>query len=571
MARRPDDDEFGDLKNIDIDDIFENDVDDLDTEETSLDPKEKKIAEDMVKYLYDEDEGADDDGESDEDESGFVDNSFELKFDDTVETTIEDSTVNDSDEDEESGNETDDNDESVEESKSDEESESVEESKSDEESESVEEVNTEPEIESKPEEKNEVEENPDEKESIEEYRKTLAAKIERENKMTGKHMFLLSNGSTEPGFNPDGTVNENADPMLIIDDPEEYENENSNDESSEKAEKDTEIEPIVSEKEVDENIEESKTETEPETKSEIESEIKPNCDEFNHVLDEEISKSKKYDYCSKDDDKISIDMLADDFRNMLKHFYAKYTEDDLVNYINDFVAKNDEEKRIFNDIFVMQYCKYSFAINFNNELAEQNLWVLAAGLFADHIEEMKYSGKINSEVISDGPSFNQNNIIEDHDIATTREYQKAQEEKYSQYKLDRTVFNISEIDDEESSSIFDDKRTLHREFYESEFYSIHKEVLTSDRFADMSSIRSEVIINEATSFIPIIDYSTGIRVVCIDTSDTDQYRLNPLIISRKVKFSFKNMSMRDVKVRVLYLDDAKYRPMAVICALKKLI
>ena len=559
MARRPDDDEFGDLKNIDIDDIFENDVDDLDTEETSLDPKEKKIAEDMVKYLYDEDEGADDDGESDEDESGFVDNSFELKFDDTVETTIEDSTVNDSDEDEESGNETDDNDESVEESKS------------DEESESVEEVNTEPEIESKPEEKNEVEENPDEKESIEEYRKTLAAKIERENKMTGKHMFLLSNGSNEPGFNPDGTVNENADPMLIIDDPEEYENENSNDESSEKAEKDTEIEPIVSEKEVDENIEESKTETEPETKSEIESEIKPNCDEFNHVLDEEISKSKKYDYCSKDDDKISIDMLADDFRNMLKHFYAKYTEDDLVNYINDFVAKNDEEKRIFNDIFVMQYCKYSFAINFNNELAEQNLWVLAAGLFADHIEEMKYSGKINSEVISDGPSFNQNNIIEDHDIATTREYQKAQEEKYSQYKLDRTVFNISEIDDEESSSIFDDKRTLHREFYESEFYSIHKEVLTSDRFADMSSIRSEVIINEATSFIPIIDYSTGIRVVCIDTSDTDQYRLNPLIISRKVKFSFKNMSMRDVKVRVLYLDDAKYRPMAVICALKKLI
>jgi hypothetical protein len=94
--------------------------------------------------------------------------------------------------------------------------------------------------------------------------------------------------------------------------------------------------------------------------------------------------------------------------------------------------------------------------------------------------------------------------------------------------------------------------------------------MTTDKFANMSTIYSNVIINEATSYIPVIDYSTGIRVVCIDTSDTDQYRLNPLIISKKVPFSFQ-FNMRNVKVRVLYLDDAKYRPMAVICALKKLI
>ncbi|MDE7099771.1 MAG: hypothetical protein K2N99_00940, partial [Malacoplasma sp.] len=134
-----------------------------------------------------------------------------------------------------------------------------------------------------------------------------------------------------------------------------------------------------------------------------------------------------------------------------------------------------------------------------------------------------------------------------------------------------TIFDITDDEDEENCSIFDDKRTLHKDFYESEFYSIHKEVMTSDRFADMSKINSRVIINEATSYIPVIDYSTGVRVICIDTNDTDQYRLNVQIISRKIPFSYQTAAGRGIKLRILYLDDIKNRPMAVICALKKLI
>ena len=464
MARRPDDDDFQDLKNLDVDDIFENDADDFELENASEDDyKSDELDDEMKKYMFNEDDY--DSEEDDEDEVESTDDNLQLNFDDTIETTIENNVEEES-------------------------SENVEVSETDETEKEVEKFET----------------------------------------------------TEEPPFNPDGSINENADPMLEIDDSDD-----------------------VEETEVKEDV--IKTEEQLEEKIE---EIKPNCKAFNNILDSEMNNAKTYDYCRNDDEKQSVDALASEFKNLLLMYYAKYRENDLLNYINDFI-NTDDKRNLFKDIYIMQYCKYSIAIDFNNELAEQNLGVLAAGMFADHIEQEKLAGEIESEVVSEGPKLNPDNVIEDRGIQLNKEYQKAQEAKYSQYKLDRTIFNISELDeDDENSSIFDDKRTLHRDFYESEFYSIHKEVMTSDKFADMSPIYSNVIINEATSYIPIIDYSTGIRVVCIDTSDTDQYRLNPLIISKKVPFSFQ-FNMRNVKVRVLYLDDAKYRPMAVICALKKLI
>lgn len=488
MARRPDDDDFQDLRNLDVDDIFENDDGDFELENATEDDYESEDLDDeMKKYLFNDDDSEED--EDDDEES--TDENLQLNFDDTIETTIEDN-IDDSEE-EVSNNET---------------------------------------------------------KTKEDEVKTELEESEIENKNSEESEIEIK--TDEPAFNQDGTINENADPMLEINDSEDEKHEETSEE--------------VIETTVDE-VKEFGEETE--NNEQIVEEVKPNCETFNELLDSEMENAKKYDHCVNDDDRVCIDNLATEFKKLLKMYYTKYREDDLINYIKDFI-KDEDKKRLFNDIYIMQYCKYSIAIDFNNELAEQNLWVLAAGMFADHIEEEKLAGDIESEVISEGAKFNPNNIVEDRGVTLTKEYQKAQEAKYAQYKLDRTIFNISELEDDENSSIFDDKRTLHRDFYESEFYSIHKEVMTTDKFADMSTIYSNVIINEATSYIPVIDYSTGIRVVCIDTSDTDQYRLNPLIISKKVPFSFQ-YNMRNVKVRVLYLDDAKYRPMAVICALKKLI
>lgn len=256
------------------------------------------------------------------------------------------------------------------------------------------------------------------------------------------------------------------------------------------------------------------------------------------------------------------------FRHRLSGFYIQYSEDDLVNYITEFIDVG-ENRALFNEMFVMQYAKYSFGIDFSAPEALQHLWVFVAGMFADEIEYRKSQGEIEPEVIQESHSMNPNDILEDSYITELREYKKNQERSYAQDRLDRTVFQIADATDEENCSIFDDKRTLDKDFQESTFYKIHKEVMTSDRFADMSKVQARVTITEDTSYIPIIDYSTGIRVICIDTNDVDQYRLNPLIISKKIPFPFRDV--RKPKTRILYSDDATNRPVAVISSLKKLV
>ena len=320
---------------------------------------------------------------------------------------------------------------------------------------------------------------------------------------------------------------------------------------------------IIAENDVSEEIVEDSTNTEPQ---EVHEESNDTEKEVDVDLDEAIINDSE----STEREREVRQFLVDRFRQMLKHYYTTYKESDLVSYIEQYIDK-DNNRDIFREKYIKTFTMFSSAIDFGNIEASQALWVVSAGQFADEIELQKSLGDINSEVIENSVVIDSSKVIEDENIRSTREYQRMQDEKMSKYKLDRTVFNITDSEDEENCSIFADKRTLDKDFYESEFYSIHNEVMASDRFADMSKITSKITINEETSYIPIIDYSSGIRVICIDTNDTDQYRLNPLFISRKVPFRFQTNRRTPVKVRVLYSDDCKNRPMAVICSLKKLV
>ena len=320
---------------------------------------------------------------------------------------------------------------------------------------------------------------------------------------------------------------------------------------------------IIAENNVSEEIVEDSTNTETQ---EVDEESDDTDKEVNVNLDEAIINDSE----STEREQEVRQFLVDRFRQMLKHYYTTYKESDLVSYIEQYIDK-DNNRDIFREKYIKTFTMFSSAIDFGNIEASQALWVVSAGQFADEIELQKSLGDINSEVIENTVVIDSSKVIEDENIRSTREYQRMQDEKMSKYKLDRTVFNITDSEDEENCSIFADKRTLDKDFYESEFYSIHNEVMASDRFADMSKITSKITINEETSYIPIIDYSSGIRVICIDTNDTDQYRLNPLFISRKVPFRFQTNRRNPVKVRVLYSDDCKNRPMAVICSLKKLV
>ena len=320
---------------------------------------------------------------------------------------------------------------------------------------------------------------------------------------------------------------------------------------------------IIAENDVSEEIVEDSTNTEPQ-------EVDEESDNTEKEVDVDLNEAIINDSESTEREREVRQFLVDRFRQMLKHYYTTYKESDLVSYIEQYIDK-DNNRDIFREKYIKTFTMFSSAIDFGNIEASQALWVVSAGQFADEIELQKSLGDINSEVIENAVVIDSSKVIEDENIRSTREYQRMQDEKMSKYKLDRTVFNITDSEDEENCSIFADKRTLDKDFYESEFYSIHNEVMASDRFADMSKITSKITINEETSYIPIIDYSSGIRVICIDTNDTDQYRLNPLFISRKVPFRFQTNRRTPVKVRVLYSDDCKNRPMAVICSLKKLV
>ncbi len=311
-------------------------------------------------------------------------------------------------------------------------------------------------------------------------------------------------------------------------------------------------------------------------------------DEVKNIVDEELNDSEIPDIETPSDRKAKEKeaeekakesseedynaFMIESFKNRVNEIYDKYREDDLLNYIGDYTKGEDnkDNKDLIKDIYIQEFVKYDTFIHFNeNPKAKQALWVLVAGVFADMIESFKINGRIEPTITPNKHGVS-SEIVEDENIEAIKAHKRQQNDKYAEYKLDRTIFDISEDEDEANCSIFDDKKTLHKDFYESEFYKIHKEVLTSDRFADMSKVESVVIINERTSYIPIIDYSTGIRVVCIDPTDTDQYHLNPMLIHRRVPFSFGN-SLRNVTLRVLYRDDCKNCPFAVVAALKKAI
>lgn len=337
---------------------------------------------------------------------------------------------------------------------------------------------------------------------------------------------------------------EEKDSNEVVETPTIEENDHSNEETT----KEESIKDIIETKEEETPVEEKK-------------------DDLSYI-DNAIVKNPN----DSDDDIRCRGDLVNLFKKLVDTYFKRYKENDIIAYLDEFIDIDDNRK-FFSETFIMQYCKFSLGIDFKNSPdALKSLWVVVAGMFADKIEEQKRMDIIPSVVVNETDKAPTDvNIIEDERLRTTRDYQRAQDDKFSKYRLDRTIFKISDDTDENNCSIFDDKRTLDKDFYESVFYKIHKEIMTSDRSADMSKIFASVLINENTSYIPIIDYSTGIRVVCIDTNDTDQYRLNPLLISRKVPFSFNGFNNRNIKVRILYLDDAVNRPVAIISSLKKLI
>jgi len=263
------------------------------------------------------------------------------------------------------------------------------------------------------------------------------------------------------------------------------------------------------------------------------------------------------------------DYMKKKFKMKVQEIQNAYTEIQLINYLEGFSSKEDRD--LIREQYCYEYTNYHKYVDFTNPAAKAALWILVAGEFANMVEMKKFNGEIQPVLVSDKNIYDGDpNNIEDENSVARKEHRRKEFLESSKYTIDRTVWEIDDEIAEENTSIFDENKDLFSEFKKSEFYGILSQVMESNRIVDMSKVQSKVIIKESCGYYPIIDFNTGIRVICIDTEDSSQYNSHPLLFNRKVPFSFK-VPKSGIKTRIIYSDICRECPIATVFALKKLI
>lgn len=273
------------------------------------------------------------------------------------------------------------------------------------------------------------------------------------------------------------------------------------------------------------------------------------------------------EYFETESDGSLADFMKKSFKKRVAEIQSAFTENALINYLEGYSSK--EDRKLIQDQYCFEYGKYYKYVDFKNPNAKAALWILVAGEFAELIEQKKFNGEIQPVVETSDIGDDPNNI-EDENITAIKEKRRKEAAEQSKYGIDRCVWDIDDNIAEENTSIFDEQKDLFSEFKKTEFYGILTQVMESTRIADMSQIRCQVSIKESCGYYPIIDFSTGVRVICIDTEDSSQYNNHPLLFNRKLPFQFK-VPKHGIKTRIIYSDICRECAIAVVFALKKLI
>ena len=273
------------------------------------------------------------------------------------------------------------------------------------------------------------------------------------------------------------------------------------------------------------------------------------------------------EYFETESDGSLADFMKKSFKKRVAEIQSAFTENALINYLEGYSSK--EDRKLIQDQYCFEYGKYYKYVDFKNPNAKAALWILVAGEFAELIEQKKFNGEIQPVVETSDIGDDPNNI-EDENITAIKEKRRKEATEQSKYGIDRCVWDIDDNIAEENTSIFDEQKDLFSEFKKTEFYGILTQVMESTRIADMSQIRCQVSIKESCGYYPIIDFSTGVRIICIDTEDSSQYNNHPLLFNRKLPFQFK-VPKHGIKTRIIYSDICRECAIAVVFALKKLI
>lgn len=292
--------------------------------------------------------------------------------------------------------------------------------------------------------------------------------------------------------------------------------------------------------------------------------------------------SKVFDYITEDkrnlisDEKykdVNIDLSGSKkSQDELRYIYRKYLRQNLEIAVNDKDNDNlpedfDELKRIVQKATSVELGMYAYKENKyeSNDDDEDEIVDKDIETYFNNMEKLRKN-------VHEGLNEQYKEMLEhDKEEADFVNRNRSILENEINPKIVMSILN-----DDTSSTVFDEPRAFEEEFKESPFYYVLKRVMLRERLVDVprTPIRMSIRIDQITNFFTVVDFSTGVRVICIDTDDPDQIGCNPFVINKNVPFSYPKEIMgriENVKLRMLYKDTCEERPVSIIRRLQKLV
>ena len=122
-------------------------------------------------------------------------------------------------------------------------------------------------------------------------------------------------------------------------------------------------------------------------------------------------------------------------------------------------------------------------------------------------------------------------------------------------------------DNNENFNELMDEVDLINEFKESEMFRVISEVVKR------TNVQAQYTINEDTFEIPVVDFESGVRVICVDCNKVAQMKVNLALMERQVSFSY-DLSKKEGYRKVYFYSDSlssKERTKATIKNLIKIV
>lgn len=167
------------------------------------------------------------------------------------------------------------------------------------------------------------------------------------------------------------------------------------------------------------------------------------------------------------------------------------------------------------------------------------------------------TGNDDEEEIELNLSFDNNNkkenkkdAVEDSDRLDTNHHDVLYDEIQKTKENDKKWYNNPVFADEPDHEIneFMDEEDLIAEFKASKLGKVIYEV------CQRTNIQAQFAIDENTYEIPVVDFESGLRVICIDCDNVAQMKVHSLIMERNVPFAYKLPNGEKYRKLCLYSD-----------------